>query len=129
SRLGVERVQGVPAGADDRLVAFVGEERAPETGDGRLERVAPRVQAGEVDGHVRYAEGVGGRGEVVRRLDAPVVDQPLLKVAREHERALDVVWMRDLLQHEDETARRDLAVRLLPEGEARRMTPEELVLV
>src|SRR5438093_125745 len=60
--LGPERVEGVAALAHEGRIALLGDEAAPQARDRRLERVATRLEAGQVDRHVGHAEIVRGRG-------------------------------------------------------------------
>src|SRR2546428_4373248 len=100
--LGPERVEGVAALAHEGWIALLDDEAAPQARDRRLERVATRLEAGQVDRHVGHAETVRRRGHRRGCREPPVVEQALLQVAPQHERTLDVVRMRDLLQHEHE---------------------------
>src|SRR5438552_10329753 len=86
----VQDIKAILAFAQHR-VTLGGDEAAPQAADRRLERITGGGERREVDGHVAHAEVAGGVRERRRRLDRPVVDQPLLEVAAEHERALDVV--------------------------------------
>src|SRR5579883_992443 len=89
----VQHVETEAARAQHRL-ALLAHEAAPERGDARLERIARGGEAGHVDRHVRDPEAPRRPGERRGRLDAPVVEQILLEVAREHEGPLDVVRVR-----------------------------------
>src|SRR5437773_1566872 len=59
--LGPERVEGVAALAHEGRVARLGDEAAPQARVRRLERVATRLEAGQVDRHMGHAETVRRR--------------------------------------------------------------------
>src|SRR2546427_8437837 len=58
----LEAIEGVAILAHDRL-ARIGDEGLPQVGHARLERIAARVECGEIDGHMRHAEAVRHSGE------------------------------------------------------------------
>src|SRR5437899_4435686 len=125
---GAGRVQGIePVLAfTQHGIALGGDEAAPQAADRRLEGIAGGGERREIDRDVAHAEVAGGFGQRRSRLDRAVVDQPLLEIAAEHERALDVVRVRDLLEDKDPSGRRHSDVRPLPECVARRVATQEL---
>src|SRR5262249_27729117 len=117
-------IEAEPPGTEHRR-AVVRKQLAPEPCHARLEGVPRRVEALDVDRHVRHPEQARPPREGFGRVEDPVVDQPLLEVAGEKKRPVDVVRVRDLLEHEHAAPGWNCLVGTFPEDEPIRMAPQE----
>src|SRR5262245_16369804 len=118
------RIERVAAGAQHR-----GPEPrydfAPERRHLLLERIGGGIEAAHVDGDVRRAELAHAIQHRLRRIRRAKVDLTLLEIGEQHEGAVDVVRMRDLLQYGDAPVLRDRAIGLVPEHPSIRIAAEE----